>query len=79
MSEQQSDTPNREGERGNVPERTGRFLQKQGYWYYTTREGIDIGPFDSRYDAEIGVGDFIDFIYDADPKIREALERYRAA
>lgn len=70
---------NRSGEKGTVPERTGRFLERDGYWYYTTREGVDIGPFDSRSDAETGVGEFIDFICAADPKIREALGSYRAA
>lgn len=78
MTDQQA--PNREGEEGvAVPERNGRFLQKQGYWYYTTREGVDIGPFDTREDAEIGVGEFIDFICEAEPRVREALEQYRAA
>lgn len=72
--------PNRDGEQGAaVPERTGRFLKKNGYWYYSTREGVDIGPFDSREDAEVGVGEFIDFICAAEPQVLEALERYRAA
>jgi hypothetical protein len=70
---------NRAGEHGSVPKRSGRFLEKDGYWYYTTREGVDIGPFDSREDAEIGVGEFIDFICAAEPKVKEALESYRAA
>ena len=69
----------RTGEAGPIPERNGRFLKQNGYWYYSTREGVDIGPFDSREEAEIGVGEFIDFICAADPKIREALEQYRAA
>lgn len=70
---------NRSGEQGTVPNRSGRFMEKDGYWYYSTREGVDIGPFDSREDAEIGVGEFIDFICAADPRILEALESYRAA
>lgn len=70
---------NRVGENGNVPDRNGRFLQKEEYWYYTTREGVDIGPFDSRDDAEIGVGEFIDFICASEPKILAALKQYRAA
>ena len=55
-------TSNRAGEQGSVPARHGRYLQKEGYWYYATREGVDIGPFDSREDAETGVGEFVDFI-----------------
>ena len=70
---------NRAGENGSIPDRHGRFLQKEGYWYYTTREGVDIGPFDNWADAEIGVGEFIDFICASEPKILAALKQYRAA
>lgn len=70
---------NRTGEQGATPPRTGRFLQRDGYWYYSTREGVDIGPFDNRADAENGVGDFIDFICASEPQVLEALKQYRAA
>lgn len=33
-----------------------RFVQQNGEWYYTTREGEERGPFESRADAE---GDLI--------------------
>ncbi|MCP8899620.1 DUF6316 family protein [Gilvimarinus xylanilyticus] len=69
----------REGEQGSIPERSGRFLEKSGYWYYQTREGVDIGPFDTRHDAEIGVGEFIDFICASAPEAAKIIERYRAA
>ncbi|MDR7091299.1 MULTISPECIES: DUF6316 family protein [Cellvibrio] len=72
-------TFNRAGEQGSVPSRHGRYLQKDGYWYYTTREGVDIGPFDSRDDAETGVGEFIDFIQASEPKVSDMLKQYRAA
>lgn len=70
---------NRVGEHGVIPVRNGRFVQKEGYWYYTTREGVDIGPFDSRADAEVGVGEFIDFICASEPEVLAALNQYRAA
>ena len=70
---------NRAGEEGSVPVRNGRFLEKDGYWYYSTREGVDIGPFDCREDAEVGVGEFIDFICASEPKIADILKQYRAA
>lgn len=70
---------NRAGEQGNVPDRSGRFLQKDNYWYYSTREGVDIGPFDTRADAEVGVGEFIDFICASEPKVLDVLKQYRAA
>lgn len=72
-------TSNRAGEQGSVPVRNGRYLQKDGYWYYSTREGVDIGPFDSRDDAETGVGEFIDFIQASEPKVSDMLKQYRAA
>jgi hypothetical protein len=70
---------NRAGEHGTIPERSGRFHQKEGYWYYSTREGVDIGPFDSRMDAEVGVNEFVDFICASEPRILAALKHYRAA
>lgn len=70
---------NRNGEQGNIPPRNGRFLEKSGYWYYMTREGVDIGPFDTRADAEVGVGEFIDYICASNPDAAKIIERYRAA
>jgi hypothetical protein len=72
-------TSNRAGEQGSIPSRHGRYLQKEGYWYYTTREGVDIGPFDNHDDAETGVGEFIDFIQASEPKVSDMLKQYRAA
>lgn len=74
-----SDLPSRHGEKGLAPLRSMRYLQKDGYWYYSTREGVDIGPFDSREDAEVGVSDFIDFIQASEPKASDLLKQYRAA
>lgn len=70
---------NRTGEAGPLPTRNSRFLEKNGYWYYTTREGVDIGPFDSRQEAEAGVCDFIDFVLHAEPGALDVLTMYRPA
>lgn len=71
---------NRIGEAGSCPSRRSqRFFQKAEYWYYSTREGVDIGPFDSLSEAEIGVSDFIDFVIHAEPKVIETLEKYGKA
>ena len=70
---------NRTGEISEVPVRCTRFFEKEGYWYYSTREGVDIGPFDTLHEAERGVSDFIDFIVHAEPEIVASLERYRRA
>lgn len=72
-------TANRAGEQGAIPNRQGRYLQKDNYWYYTTREGVDIGPFDNHTDAEMGVGEFIEFIQASEPKVSDLLKQYRAA
>lgn len=70
---------NRIGEKCNLPTRNTRFTQADGYWYYNTREGVAIGPFDTLSEAEIGVSDFIDFITHADSSISETLSKYRQA
>ncbi len=70
---------NRTGEAGNCPNRSQRFFKKADYWYYSTREGVDIGPFDSLSEAETGVSDFIDFILHAEPSVIETLEKYGRA
>ena len=69
----------RSGEQGNVPTRNKRYFQKENYWYYTTREGVKIGPFDSLPDAEVGASEFIDFICVADRSMIETLEQYGRA
>ena len=68
---------NRNGENGNVPARNDRFFQSEEYWYYTTREGVDIGPFDTLEDASHGVEEFVDFISGVEPAFIHTLEQYR--
>lgn len=70
---------NRLGEQGTQPERNSRFSQQNGYWYYSTREGIDIGPFDSLSEAQAGVSSFIDFILHAEPDVVESIHRNYSA
>lgn len=70
---------NRTGETAPVPLRNTRYFEKDGYWYYSTREGVDIGPFDTLHEAERGVSDFIDFIMHAEPEIIASFEKYGRA
>lgn len=70
---------NRCGEQGNLPERNSRFVKKGNYWYYSTREGVDIGPFDNQKDAELGVAEFIEYLTESEPKVTDLLKLYRAA
>ncbi|MDH5445392.1 MAG: DUF6316 family protein [Gammaproteobacteria bacterium] len=43
---------NRKGEEGPVPYRTGRFFCVDSQWFFTTREGLDHGPFPTKEKAE---------------------------
>ena len=69
-------TGHRSGEYGEIPARNERVFQKNNYWYYTTREGVDIGPFDNRAAAQTGAKEFVDFIVAAGPHMIATLERY---
>jgi hypothetical protein len=33
--------------------RRERVFERGGHWYFRTREGIDVGPYASRFEAEI--------------------------
>jgi hypothetical protein len=58
----------RTGEGGAVPMRTDRFFAVNSAWYFATREGASIGPFDNKTDAQRGLSDFIDFVKLAEPR-----------
>jgi hypothetical protein len=64
---------NRAGEKGSVPARGNRFFVVSGDWYFNTREGAPMGPFDDRNEAERGLYDFIEFMTLAEPKTLSAL------
>lgn len=72
-------TMNRYGEDGTFPGRQRRFYDSAGYWYYATREGIDIGPFDSLSEAEAGASAFIDFVLHAEPDVLQSINKYRCS
>ncbi|MDC3332985.1 DUF6316 family protein [bacterium] len=60
---------NRDGELGsNVPMRSERFYLSNGSWYFATREGAPMGPFDSKVDARQGLDDFLEFMSLAEPR-----------
>ena len=62
-------TDRRNGELGAVPMRTDRFFAVNSAWYFATREGASIGPFESKTDAQHGLSDFIDFVKLAEPRV----------
>ena len=43
--------PVRAGEAQKQWYRSNRFFQVDGVWFFSTREGLDVGPFDSEKDA----------------------------
>lgn len=70
---------NRIGEAGHRPIRKSRFFEVDGYWYYGTRERVNIGPFDSLHAAERGASAFIEFVMHAEPDVVESLKVYGTA
>lgn len=67
----------RNGETGTSAERSPRFFKKDcDDWYFHTREGFELGPYDSCLDAQQGLKDYLEFINRAAPEI---LERFYAA
>ena len=71
-----SEPSTRKGELGgNNPDRKERVFQKGEFWYFYTREEVQIGPFNSRELAEKGANDYVGFAIDADPKILGSLSK----
>ncbi len=58
-----------------VPDRSDRVFQKGAYWYFHTRENVQIGPFDSYDLALKGANDYVGFAMDADPALLETLAK----
>lgn len=64
----------RSGEKDvKLPLRTDRFFAVYSAWYFTTREGAAIGPFESKQEAQSGLLDFIEFIQKAEDSIRNTF------
>jgi hypothetical protein len=68
-----TDALNRQGENGDVPMRSDRYFAAQGEWFFSTREGAPIGPFESKDEAQQGLDDFIEFMQLAEPKVLSRL------
>ena len=64
---------NREGELGNIPVRSDRFFSADSAWYFSTREGAAIGPYESKRLASRGLNDFLEFLGLAKPKVLAAF------
>jgi len=53
----------REGEsQAKVWYRSERFFCVDGKWFFSTREGVDVGPYSSRYSANNGLSLYVHFM-----------------
>lgn len=59
-----------------VPIRSERLFMQHNYWYFRTREGMEIGPFDSAKEANEGINGFMDFVSTAKPEVVERVTDY---
>lgn len=66
----------RKDEQINVPARSDRLFEQENYWYFRTREGMDIGPFDTRGEASLGAKSFIAFLEGSQPEIVSRVTNY---
>jgi hypothetical protein len=66
----------RKNENIEIPTRSDRIFEQDNYWYFRTREGMDIGPFDTRGDASIGAKGFISFIEESQPDVVNRVTSY---
>ncbi len=62
---------NRAGEFGSVPPRSDRLYSLKNFWFFATREGAAMGPFESRVEAEDSLLDFVEFLDLAKPKTKK--------
>lgn len=46
----------RTNERPRTWFRSERVFLSNGQWFFHTREGVDVGPYDSQFEAEIEAG-----------------------
>lgn len=69
-------TLSRKGEKKDPQDRSERLFTQHNYWYFRTREGMDIGPYDSKADANDGINSFIDFLDTAEQKVVERISEY---
>ena len=52
----------RDGEEVDIPPRSNRFFMQENDWFFATREGALMGPFETEIEAANGLNDFLEFI-----------------
>lgn len=57
------DMPPRSSENSTkVPLRSDRYFRVNTQWFFTTREGPDVGPYNTKEEAVEGLNAFIEFM-----------------
>ena len=56
-----------------TPPRCDRYFKLADYWYFTTREGATLGPYDSKDQAHLAAEDYIQFVHKATPAMLKLL------
>tara|TARA_R110000868_G_scaffold64820_2_gene194524 strand:- start:90 stop:323 length:234 start_codon:yes stop_codon:yes gene_type:complete len=62
---------NGENEERQLPIRSQRFFKLHNFWFFATREGAAVGPFDAQEGAANAVNDYIEFMQKADDGARD--------
>ncbi|MDX2463248.1 MAG: DUF6316 family protein [Porticoccus sp.] len=62
---------NGENEERQLPIRSQRFFKLHNFWFFATREGAAVGPFDAQEGAANAVNDYIEFMQKADDSARD--------
>ena len=60
-----------ENEERQPPIRSQRFFKLHNFWFFATREGAAVGPFDAQEGAANAVSDYIEFMQKADDSARD--------
>jgi hypothetical protein len=47
--------------------RSDRVFLSNGKWYFHTREGVDVGPYDTQFEAEIEASMLKELLRESDP------------
>lgn len=66
---------------GQAPEgmRSSRFTQRGGEWFLQTREGIELGPFESHAEAAVCLDDYVNFVEGSSEADKEQFFKIFAA
>ena len=59
--------------------RSSRFTQRAGEWFLQTREGIELGPFESHAEAAVCLDDYVNFVEGSSEADKEQFFKIFAA